>query len=45
MKYVKPFLVLLNILPEKIYYVENELSIDMNLIEMDTNIINKLRKI
>lgn len=45
MKYIKPFLVLLNILPEKIYNVNDEFVIDTNLIEMDTNIIDKLRKV
>lgn len=45
MKYIKPFLVLLNILSEKIYNVNDEAIIDTNLIDMDINIINKLRKI
>lgn len=45
MKYVKPFLILLNILPEKIYNVEDEIVIDTNLIEMDQNIVDKLRKV
>lgn len=45
MKYIKPFLVLLNILPEKIYNVGNEYIIDTNIIPMDENIIVKLRKV
>jgi len=45
MKYVKPFLVLLNILPEKIYNVNDEIVIDTNLIEMDQLIVDKLRKV
>lgn len=45
MKYVKPFLVLLNILPEKIYNVDDEEVIDTNIIDMDSVIIDKLRKV
>lgn len=45
MKYIKPFLILLNILPEKIYNVNDESVIDTNLIEMDQTIVNKLRKV
>lgn len=45
MKYIKPFLILLNILPDKIYNVNNENIIDTNLIPMDENIVAKLRKI
>jgi hypothetical protein len=45
MKYIKPFLILLNVLPSKIYNVENELVIDTNLIETDLEILKKLRKI
>lgn len=44
MKYIKPFLILLNILPEKIFGVEEEQIIDTNLIEMDKKIISKLRE-
>lgn len=43
MVYIKPFLILLNILPEKLYNIENEYIIDTNLIEMDSNIIRILR--
>jgi hypothetical protein len=45
MKYVKPFLVLLNLLPEKIYNVSDENIVDTNLIDMDLFIVNKLRKV
>jgi len=43
MKYIKPFLILLNILPNKIYNVADEDVIETDLIEMDRNIVNKLR--
>lgn len=43
MSYLKPFLVILNILPEKVYNVNEEFVIDTNLIEMDPIIIKKLR--
>lgn len=43
--YVKPFLILLNILPEKIYRVGKKEIIDTNLIGMDENIVGVLRKI
>ena len=43
--YVKPFLVMLNILPEKIYDVKNENVIDTDLISMDENIIRVLRAV
>ena len=45
MKYIKPFLILLNVLPEKIYNVDNEAVVDTNLIEMDQNIVDRLRKV
>lgn len=45
MKYIKPFLILLNLLPEKIYNVADEVVIDTNLIDMDQFIVNKLRKV
>jgi len=45
MKYVKPFLILLNILPEKLYNVGEEQIIDTNLIEMDQVIVQRLRKV
>jgi hypothetical protein len=45
MKYVKPFLVLLNIIPDLIYNVGDEKVVDTNLIEMDELIVAKLRKV
>lgn len=45
MKYVKPFLILLNILPKKIYDVGEDFVVDTDLIEMDPVIVNKLRKV
>jgi hypothetical protein len=45
MKYVKPFLVMLNILPEKIHNVNDEIVVDTDLIEMDQEIIKRLRKV
>lgn len=45
MKYVKPFLVLLNILPDKISNVGDEKIIYTDVIEMDMAIIEKLRKV
>lgn len=44
-KYVKPFLILLNILPDKLYNINNQKVIDMDQIEMDTRIVESLRKI
>lgn len=45
MKYVKPFLVLLDIMPERLYNVGDEKIVDTNVIEMDQEIIAKLRKV
>jgi hypothetical protein len=45
MKYIKPFLILLNILPERILNVGDEKIIDTNLIDMDEFIVSKLRKV
>lgn len=45
MKYIKPFLILLEIMPDKIYNVNDETIIDTNLIEMDPNIVANLRKV
>ena len=45
MKYVKPFLILLNILPEKIYNINDETVIETDLIMMDNKIVEKLRKV
>ena len=45
MKYIKPFLILIDALPEKVYNVGDELVVDTNMIEMDIFIANKLRKV
>lgn len=45
MRYVKPFLILLNILPEKIYNVDDEYVIDTDLIDMDKVIVDRLRNV
>jgi len=45
MRFIKPFLILLNVLPDKIYNVGDEETIDTDLIEMDNLIITKLRKV
>lgn len=43
MKYIKPFLTLLNILPDKLYNVADQDIIDMTVIENDEKIAEKLR--
>jgi len=43
--YVKPFLILLNVLPERLYDIRNENVIDTSLIPMDERIIDILRKL
>ena len=43
--YIKPFLLLLNILPEQIFNIEGTNVIETDLIEMDPTIIEALRKI
>lgn len=45
MKYLKPFLILLNILPEQLFNINDEPVVDTNLIEMDQVIVNRLRKV
>jgi hypothetical protein len=42
-KYIKPFLVLLNIMPERLLNVKGEKIIDTDTISMDENIIKQLR--
>jgi hypothetical protein len=42
-KYVKPFLVLLNIMPERLLNVKDEKFIDTDTISMDETIIKQLR--
>ena len=41
--FIKPFLILLNIMPERIFNVSEEAIIDTALIAMDQQIINALR--
>ena len=43
--YVKPFLILLNVLPDKIFNVNNINIIDTTLVSMDQTIVDKLREI
>jgi hypothetical protein len=45
MKYIKPFLILLNILPDRLFNVGQEKIVDTDLIEMDEEIVAKLRKV
>jgi hypothetical protein len=45
MKYIKPFLILLDILPDRLFNIDEEQIIDTSLIEMDKEIIAKLRKV
>jgi hypothetical protein len=46
LKYIKPFLIMLNILPEKVYNIGKEGKIFItDEIEMDLTIIEALRKI
>lgn len=45
MHYIKPFLVFLNLLPDKIYNVKKKQIIDTNCISMDNKIVNLLRKL
>jgi uncharacterized protein (DUF1919 family) len=44
MQYLKPFLVALNYLPEKIYNVGDEFVIHTDDIPMDSRIVNRLRE-
>lgn len=45
LKYLKPFLILLNILPNKLYNVGDEKIINTDVIPMDNKIVELLRKI
>jgi hypothetical protein len=45
MQYLKPFLILLNILPDQIHNVKERGMIDTTLWQLDPKIINVLRKI
>jgi len=44
-QYVKPFLILLNIMPERLYNIKDETVVDTRLIAMDQKIIKQLREI
>lgn len=43
--YLKPFLLLLNVLPDMFYNVREEVVIKTDIIPMDQNIVNKLREL
>ena len=43
--YIKPFLILLNVMPEVLYNVKDEATIKLDMIPMDERIIESLRKI
>lgn len=43
--YIMPFLVLLNVLPDKLYNIRDQKTIDLNMITMDAKIVEKLRNI
>lgn len=43
--YIKPFLILLNVMPEVLYNVKDEAAIKLDMIPMDERIIESLRKI
>jgi len=45
MRYIKPFLVLLNILPDEIKNVNDEVVVFTDEIEMDELIVQRLRKV
>ena len=44
-KYISPFLILLNIMPDKLYNIGGDAVIDLGMITMDSTIVEKLRKI
>jgi hypothetical protein len=44
-KYVKPFLILLNVLPDKLHNIGNQTIINMDDVPLDEVIITKLRAI
>jgi len=44
-KYIKPFLLLLGILPDKLFNISDENVVDIDMIEIDSEIVNALRKI
>jgi len=44
-KYIKPFLILLGVLPEKIYNIRDEAVVNTDSISMDGVIVQALRKV
>jgi len=44
MQYVKPFLVLLSVMPRKLYNVCDRAEIDVDMIPMDSGIVDVLRR-
>lgn len=42
---IMPFLVLLNVLPDKLYNIRDNAVIDLDMIAMDAKIVDKLRNI
>ena len=44
-KYIKPFLILLGVLPEKIYNIRDEAVVNTDSIQMDVVIVQALRKV
>ena len=44
-QYIKPFLILLDILPVKIYNISNNEFIDLDTVPLDETIVKKLREI
>ena len=44
-EHITPFLILLNILPEKMYDIGDEAVVDIAMINIDSNIVDRLRKI
>lgn len=44
MQYIKPFLVLLNVMPRRLYNVCDRLEIDTDMIPMESHIVNVLRR-
>jgi len=45
LKYLKPFMILLNMLPNRIYNVGEDKIINTDIVPMDTKIVEALRKI
>ena len=42
---IMPFLILLNVLPDKLYNIRDHMVIDLDMITMDVTIVDRLRKI